>query len=210
MQCLDDLDYPYELIENVEQARQRAGQGPHDLVVIMDSKDFTAAELLRDFRKAGSNDPVLVILDNEDRENIVKAFDAGADQVVDCNASNREWAARVRSLLRQCDPTPGDTLTYEDVQIDLPPMRATRQGKVLNLKGKPYSLLEFFLRHPETVHSRERISKSVWDHNLDLFSNVIEVTISKLRAEVDKPFDTEYLHTVTGRGYIFSKTPPPK
>lgn len=206
--CVQMMGHVVDLRMSTSNALEAGLKGEQDLVVVRDHGDFVAAEFVREFREQGYCKPVLVMTGDNNQDSKIEALEAGADQVAGNNADCDEWAARVRSLLRNCDPQKGDTLVYEDVEIDLLTMTVTRGGKVLDLRGKPYSLLEFFMRNPEKVHSRERIGQSVWDCNLDLFSNVIDVTLSKLRARLDRGFDPPYLHTVVGSGYMLGKNPP--
>ena len=64
------------------------------------------------------------------------------------------------------------------------------------------AVLAFLLRHPGEVISRTRLAEEVWDENFDSFSNVIDVTLSHLRAKVDRGFDAPLIHTVRGAGYV--------
>lgn len=214
-EVFDDLTHCLQMMGHVvdPQSTPRDGiaaglNGKQDLVIIMDHDSFVAADFIRDFRDRGYCDPVLIVTGDDEEESRIAGFNAGADQVVGSNADCDEWAARVRTLLRNCRPYVADRLTYGDVTINLHTMTVTRDGRVLDVRGKPFALLEFFLRNPEKVHTRERIADSVWDRNFDLFSNVIEVTVSKLRAQLDNDFKLPLLHTVTGRGYMLGDTPP--
>jgi len=153
-------------------------------------------------------EPVLLLsLDNYE-ETVTEAFDAGADQVMDPDHSFNELIARIRGLLRQCVPTLGDTLHYRDIEIDLSAMRTTHDGKSLGLIGKPFAMLELFVRRPEKVLTPEEIGESAWDRDFDLFSNLADVTVSKVRQQLDKLFDVPYPHIVVGSGYVLSRIPP--
>lgn len=179
-----------------------------DLLVVMDHNGFRAAEFIRKFRLAGHATLVLALVGEPSESLVVEALLAGADQVSRCDASHDEWAARVLALLRYGRSTTADRLTYRTLMIEPSTMTATRDEKVLPLIGKPFALLEFFIRNPDTVHSRERIGESVWDRNLDIFSNVIDVTVSKMRKCVDHEFPRPYIHTVVGSGYMLCDHAP--
>ena len=205
--CMAEMGHVTEVFVELTAATAAAMAEPQDLVVLMDRAGFDAVSFIRHFREAGYEDPVLIISRDDAEASRIAAFDAGADQVCSDSAGCEEWQARVRTLLRHCKPQVADVLTYGELKIDLSRRVITRDGKVLQLKGKPFSLLEFFVRRPEVVHSRERIARSVWDQDFDLFSNVIEVTMSKVRSQVDRNFDPPYLHTVSGHGYTLDKNP---
>ncbi|MEM8739042.1 MAG: response regulator transcription factor [Planctomycetota bacterium] len=201
--------YAVDLATDAADAEERATTGDYDAILTKETEPsgLDALRVTRRLRNADVGEPLLVVPEEADEATTVEAFDSGADQVLDPERSFAELLSRVRGLLRQCAPMPGDTLRYLDIEMDLRRLSASRAGRPLGLVGKPYSVLEFFLRSPERVHSREAIGRSVWDENFDPFSNVIDVTVSKLRRELDKPFDKPYLHTVVGRGYLLGERP---
>ena len=205
--CMQMMGHVADVYIDLSEATRLAMQGDHDLVVLIDHDEFEADKFMRAFREGGYDDPVLLIMRDDQEDTRIAAFEAGADQVCNFSADCDEWAPRVRTLLRHCKPQVADTLTYGQIKMDLAKHMVTRGNHILDLKGKPYSLLEFFMRNPEVVHSRERIAKSVWDQNFDLFSNVIEVTVSKLRAQIDRDFEPPYLHTISGHGYCLDRNP---
>ena len=191
-------------------AAERAASGGYDAIVAGEpgTPMDRAVRVTRRLREADVGEPLLIVADGAGEAQVVEAFDAGADQVMDAQRGCDEFVARVRGLLRQCHATVGDTLSYGEVAMDLTQMAATRQGKVLELLGKPFALLEYFVRNPERVCDRHTIGRGVWNQEFDADSNVIDVTISKLRQQLDKPFECPYLHTVVGKGYYFGSNPP--
>ncbi len=167
-----------------------------------------AVQVTRQLRDAEVGKPLMVVAEDVQEAEVIEAFDAGADQVMDAERSFKEFISRVRGLLRQCQASAGVELTYRDVRMDLRQMHTTREGKSLELLGKPFALLEYFMRNPEQVCERNTIGQAVWNQEFDADSNVIDVTISKVRQQLDKPFNSPYLHTVVGKGYYFGKQPP--
>lgn len=208
---LQKFNYAVDIASCAAEAESMIHDGAYDAVVAQEGGSahiVDAVKVTRRLRDAKLSKPVLVVPEAYEEPVITEAFDAGADQVMDPHHSFNELLARIRGLLRQCEATPGEQLSYRDVEIDLTKLVATRAGKPLGLIGKPFAMLEFFLRHPEKVLSRESIGHSVWDRNFDPFSNVIDVTVSKVRQRLDKPFEKPYLHTVVGSGYMLSEKPP--
>lgn len=202
--------YAVDIATNAADALQLAETDEYDAILAEDgdSNRLDAIKLTRRIRNADVGDPILLVPEEDDEATVTKAFDAGVDQVMDPDHSFNELVSRVRGLLRQCVSTPGDAVSYRDIEIDLSSLKATRDGKPLGLIGKPFAMLELFVRRPEKVLTREEIGESVWDRNFDPFSNVIDVTVSKVRQQLDKPFDVPYLHTVVGSGYMLNHQPP--
>lgn len=204
------LGYAVDVAQSTTEAQHLGETGDYDAILAQEgeSQRLDAIKLTRRLRNADVGEPILLVPETDDEATVTQAFDAGADQVMDPEHTFKELAARVRGLLRQCKPTTADVLSYRDVQIDLSPLRATRAGRPLGLTGKPFAMLELFVRRPEKVLTRQEIGESVWDRNFDPFSNVIDVTVSKVRQQLDKPFDTAYLHTIVGSGYMLNHQRP--
>jgi two-component system copper resistance phosphate regulon response regulator CusR len=80
--------------------------------------------------------------------------------------------------------------------------KVVRANVELNLTAKEFSLLEYFMRHPNRPLTRVEISEHVWDVNFDTNTNVIDVYINMLRKKLDSPFEKKLIHTMVGYGYI--------
>lgn len=160
-------------------------------------------ELLKRLRARGSTLPVLVLTGRDAVDDRVAGLDAGADDYVVKPCALTELLARLRALVRRGGGT-GPVLRYADLELD--PARGTvaRGGRRLDLRPREYGLLEFFLRRPEQVLSRQTIYEHVWDHDFDGLSNVLEVYVRYLRTKLEDP-GTRLLHTVRGRGYVLRR-----
>jgi two-component system copper resistance phosphate regulon response regulator CusR len=158
--------------------------------------------LLRRFRKAGHQTPVLFLTARDAVPDRVRGLDAGADDYLCKPFACDELLARIRVLLRHRDRTAGTLLSFGDVRIDLATQRAERAGQPLDLKAKEQALLVFFLRHPNEVLSRTRIYEHVWDEHYDGLSNTLEVHIMELRRKLEAR-GPRLIHTLRGRGYLF-------
>jgi DNA-binding response OmpR family regulator len=80
-----------------------------------------------------------------------------------------------------------------------------RRGKEIELTGKEYALLEYFMRNPDKVLTRTMISEHVWDYHFDSMTNVVDVYVNYLRKKIDKDIDPKLIHTIRGVGYIMKK-----
>ena len=78
-----------------------------------------------------------------------------------------------------------------------------RAGRTIQLTTKEFALLEFFVRHCDTVVDRAAITAHVWDANHDPFTNVLEVLVRRLRRKLDDGFEPKLIHTYRGAGYRF-------
>ena len=205
IKCMKSLGHVTEFYCIEKTAIDEISAGHLDLVVVLDQDRFEACPFIRKLRVSKFAGLILAMARDNSAARRIETFSAGADQVAGPDATCEELAARVLSLLRYRQPTTSDHLCYEDLHVHPAARRIRRDDKELTLKGKPFELLEFFVRNPERVHSRQEIGESVWDQNFDIFSNVIDVTVSKVRAKIDRGFDCRYLQTVVGHGYMLRK-----
>jgi two-component system copper resistance phosphate regulon response regulator CusR len=111
----------------------------------------------------------------------------------------------VRSVLRRGPDRRPDVLRVADLVVDLARHRALRSGRKLELTPKEFSLLTLLARHPGEVLTRTLIAEQVWDAAFDCDSNVVDVSIRRLRQKVDEPFGEHLIHTVRGVGYVLER-----
>ena len=88
-----------------------------------------------------------------------------------------------------------------DLEMDLMRRKVTRGGQHIDLLPREFALLEHLLRRKGRVQTRTMLLEAVWDISFDPQTNVVETHISRLRAKVDRPFETELIKTVRGSGY---------
>ena len=160
-------------------------------------------ELLRGLRARGSTLPVLVLTGRDAVEDRVAGLDAGADDYLVKPCALAELLARLRALLRRGGGS-GPVLRFADVELDPARGTASRGGKRLELRPREHALLEFFLRHPEQVLTRAVVYESVWDHDYEGLSNVLDVYVGYLRQKLEAA-GPRLLHTVRGRGYVLRR-----
>ncbi len=89
-----------------------------------------------------------------------------------------------------------------DLGLDMVSHKVSRNGEEIELTGKEYSLLEYFMRNEGKVLTRTMIAEHVWDYNFDTFTNVIDVYVNHLRKKIDKKYPAKLLHTLRGVGYV--------
>jgi two-component system copper resistance phosphate regulon response regulator CusR len=181
--------------------------GPWDLVLLdwwLPGPD--GLTLLRRFRRAGHDAPVLFLTARDAVSDRVRGLDSGADDYLCKPFAFDELLARVRALTRRQERGTDSVLSYADVRVDLATQRAERAGQRLDLTAKEQALLVLFLRHPGEVLSRTRIYERVWDERYDGLSNTLEVHIVELRRKLEA-HGPRLLHTRRGRGYVFEDAP---
>lgn len=162
--------------------------------------------LLKKFRQAGCDTPVLMLTARDAVSDRVRGLDGGANDYLCKPFAFEELLARVRALTRRPGSTVGTVLAHAGVQVDLTTHRAERDGHKLDLTAKEEALLVFFLRHPDEVLSRTRIYEAVWDERYDGLSNTLEVHVMELRKKLEA-HGPRLIRTLRNRGYAFGPEP---
>jgi len=158
-------------------------------------------QVCRELRLKGIRTPVLMLTARDTVEDRVTGLDTGADDYLVKPFALPELRARLRALLRRDAPEKTGELKVADLVLDPATHRVERSGKPIELTSKEFALLEYFMRNPERLITREMAEEHVWDYDFEGVSNVIDVYIRRLRRKVDDPFETKLLETVRGSGY---------
>lgn len=178
----------------------------YDLVVLDWSIPApTGIELLRQWRESGDETPVLMLTGRRAIEDRVSGLDSGADDYLVKPFSLREFMARVRGLLRRRHRPLQGELRAADVCMNRASRQVTVDNQPVELTPKEFAILEYFLRRPEEVVTRGDLIDHVWDDSFDASSNVVDVTVYRLRGKIDGNRDERILHTVKGVGYILKR-----
>lgn len=168
-------------------------------------------EVSRLIRKSRPGIPILMLTALGTTDDKVEGFDAGADDYLVKPFEFRELHARVRALMKRAERLADDKdsgnhrLEYDEITMDLNAKAVNRNSVELNLTPREFNLLEFLMRNPEKVLSRDQIAREVWDTHFDTGTNFIDVYINYLRKKIDKPFDHRLIHTKTGMGFVLKR-----
>lgn len=193
-----------------EAALRQARIEPYD-VVILDLRlpDVDGLDVCRRLRGGGFTSPVLMATARDAVQDRVAGLDTGADDYIVKPYALEELVARVRALLRRPRDVMPVTLRAGDLELDTAARRARRADRTIELTTKEYAVLEVFLRHPDEVLTREKISAHAWDESYDPFSNVVDVYVMRLRRKLEADGGSALISTVRGAGYRLSAEPAP-
>jgi DNA-binding response OmpR family regulator len=205
---LSDEGFTVSYATDGDAAREALRGHEWDLVILdwwLPSTDGLA--VLKGHRGEGGTTPVLFLTARDAVSDRVRGLDGGADDYLCKPFAFEELLARTRALVRRGRPVAVTTLSYRDVRVDLVAQRAERGGHPLNLTGKEFALLVFFLRHPDEVLSRTRIYGNIWGEDYDFISNTLDVHIKELRRALEAR-GPRLIQTVRGRGYSLGDPHP--
>lgn len=172
------------------------------LDVMMPEMDgFTVCSKLR---KEGIKTPILMLTAKSQNFDIVNGLDHGADDYLAKPFSFDVLLARIRALIRRPKESLGEIISVGDLRLDPATKIVTRSKKEIVLSQKEFAILEYMMRNPNRVLSKNNIISHVWDFDSDVLPNNVEVFINFLRNKVDKPFKKQLIQTVRGFGYKIS------
>lgn len=202
---LREQGYAVDTSTDGECALYQASINNYDLVILdvmLPRKD--GFEVCREMRAVGSIVPVLMLTARDAVDDRIVGLDSGADDYLTKPFDFRELLARARALLRRGEALHPETIKVGDLEIDMRAKRVRRDKRNIQLTVKEYALLEYLARNVDKVLSRADIAEHVWDQNFDVFSNLIEVYIQRLRRKIDDGHQPKLFQTRRGEGYVLT------
>jgi two-component system copper resistance phosphate regulon response regulator CusR len=167
-------------------------------------------EILKVLRERHMSIPVIILTGRDSVEDRVKGLESGADDYLVKPFAFPELIARVRALLRRDQQERETALSVADLRLDLNSRTVTREDVPILLTSKELELLEYLLRHRNSIVSREMLARDVWHvtERATPLDNVIDVHIAHLRRKIDESFPVKLLHTVRGVGFQLKEKNP--
>ena len=164
-----------------DDGRTRALLGSFDVIILdVMLPGGSGFDVCRDLRRRELATPILMLTARDTLDDRVLGLDAGADDYLVKPFAFRELLARVRALARRRPALVPETVTIDDLEVDLGSRRVTRAGRPIELTAKEFALLEFFVLNVDQVVERAAITAHVWDDNHDPFTNVLEVLVRQI------------------------------
>ena len=163
-------------------------------------------EACRRLRVRGDSTPILVLTAKDTIDDRVTGFEVGADDYLLKPFALRELLARVRALLRRCQP-PRDVLGYADLTLDATARRVTRDGEMIALTRIEFDLLELLLRNAGQVLGYDMIMDRVWGYGEAPASNALQVFVGFLRRKLEDGGRQRLVQNVRGIGYVLRAAP---
>lgn len=160
-------------------------------------------EICKKLRQNQIHTPIIMLTAKGELDDKIAGFSAGADDYLPKPFAFSELLARVRALTRRPKDNLGTVLNFSDLSLDTNLFEVKRAGQKISLSRKEFALLEFFLRHPNTILGKDQIIENVWNYESDVLPNTVEVYVGYLREKIDKPFpkNESLIQTVRGFGY---------
>jgi DNA-binding response OmpR family regulator len=201
-QGLSEQGIALDWVKSAEEAELMLARHAYDLMVLdIGLPGKSGVEFLRERRKNGDSTPVLFLTARGSVDDRVTGLESGGDDYLVKPFAFAELLARIRALSRRRPTAQSPLLKVADLEFDTVKRRARRAGKPLALSPKEAMLLEVLMRHAGEVVTRDMIAETVWDSGYNVFTNLIEVFVNRLRQKIDADPKNSLISTVRGVGY---------
>ena len=203
---LEEHRWAVDLATNGEEGERRATSEAYDLIVLdMRLPGKSGLDVLQTLRARGFERPVLVLTAQDAVDAKVATLRAGADDYVTKPFAFEELLARVEALARRPRSIASQTSTVGDLVIDQTTREVHRNGELIELTPKEYTVLEYLARHQGRVMSRTLITEYAWGYHFDPGTNIVDVVINHLRKKIDAKHARKLITTVRGVGYVLKE-----
>lgn len=150
--------------------------------------------------------PIIMITARGGEEERVRGLATGADDYIVKPFSVPELLARINALLRRSSPQlVTAVLKAGDLELDRTSHRVSRSGREVHLGPTEYRLLEYLMRHPGRVYSREQLLDGVWGNDVYVDERTVDVHVGRLRKAINRGRTADPIRTVRGAGYAFDE-----
>lgn len=194
------VDVAYEGVEGYDLASTE----DYDIIVLdLMLPGMDGMEICKKLREEKIHTPILILTAKGQLEDKVDGLNSGADDYLVKPFAFEELLARIRALIRRPKATNGTVLMVVDLTLNPLTYEVKRGDKEIRLSNKEFSLLEYLMRHPRQIFTKDQIIGHVWNYDADILPNTVEVYIGYLRNKIDRPFPKKpaLIHTVRGFGY---------
>lgn len=200
--ALSQAGHIVDAIIDGETAQWLISQKDYDLLILdwMLPK-VSGVSLCRQYRQTGKTAPVLMLTAKDTTVDKVNGLDAGADDYLVKPVDVIELLARVRALGRRSPLWQGDILTTADLKLHLTTLNLERERVTIQLSVREFQLMEYLMRHPRQVLSRDQIERALWEWGTEPESNAVTTLVRRLRQRLQAVGAKDWLETVYGMGY---------
>jgi DNA-binding response OmpR family regulator len=201
-QALRERSYGTTWVRTCKEARDALCETNHDAVILdLGLSDGDGLDLLRQWRRAGFNEPVLILSARDAVQDRIKGLDLGADDYLSKPFSLEELLARLRSLLRRQSVVKEAVLEHRGIKLDLVGRTVHLDGTPVDLTSREFALLEIFMQNVGRILSRRHICEKCWSSDYDHEANLLDVYMSRLRAKFEIVPGPPLFKTLRGVGY---------
>jgi len=199
---LREQGYAVDIAYDGDQGQYMAETTPYDLIlldILLPKK--TGLQVCGELRAKKATTPIIILTARDKVGDRVQGLDCGADDYLTKPFAFPELLARIRALLRRDMTDKSPKMSVGTLVMDPVTRQVTQGDKVISLTSKEFTLLEYFMRHPNMLLTRTMLEQHAWDYEFDGESNLIDVYIRRIRNKIDIKGRESLIETTRGAGY---------
>ncbi len=194
----EEEGYTVETATDGEDGEYLATQNSYDVIILDWMLPYkNGIEILQSIKKNNIPTPTIMLTAKSEIDDKVLGLTTGADDYMSKPFSFKELQARVLALYRRSVSLGNNTITIQDITIDIDKKEVSKNGEPLKLTQKEYELLLFLVKNKNALVSNQMIQEQLWNEEEFINSNVIQVTIYNLRKKIGK----DLISSSRGLGY---------
>ncbi|MDA0870139.1 MAG: phosphate regulon transcriptional regulator PhoB [Proteobacteria bacterium] len=202
---LEKEGYTIIISQNGEDGIEQVKKNLPDLVILdwmlPDLSGIAVCDLIKREPRLKSI-PVIMLTAKSEETDKIRGFETGADDYVTKPFSTKELVLRVQALLKRAKPSLiEDIVVFRDLKIDRLSRRVYRGDNQIKLGPTEYNLLNFFIKNPSRVYSREQLLNQVWGNAIYVETRTVDVHIRRLRKAINLEGKVDLIRTVRSAGY---------
>lgn len=204
---LSQEGFSVDIVFNGDDGLDQATLIDYDVIVLdLMLPGISGLEVCKQLREQDVHTPVLMLTAKSQLTDKLLGFKVGADDYLTKPFAFEELLARINSLSKKNTKNNYSVLQLDDLTMNTKTFEVRRNGVDISLTSREFTLLEYFLRHPKQILTKEQIIGYVWDYESNILPNTVEVYIKKLRQKIDQslPDRKPLLETIRGFGYRLS------
>lgn len=199
--ALQRESYTVDTSLSLKEAFNNFYENEYSLIVLdVNLPDGNGFDFCKQIRDEEFLTPILMLTARDSVNDRVLGLNTGADDYLVKPFSTSELFARIKALIRRSANKSSNILVVKDLKLDLSKKLVTKKEVEVNLSSKEYSLLEYLLLNKEKILSKTDLLNHVWESDVDIETNVVDVYIGYLRKKLGK----DYIKTTRGMGYKIS------
>lgn len=199
---LDDFADVMQVFDG-EEGLYEAESGVYDLILLdLMLPEKGGFQVLKELREQGITTPVLIMTAKESLDDKGHGFELGADDYLTKPFYLEELKMRIQALLKRSGKFNDNTLSYHELTADTSTNTTTVNGEKVELLGKEFDLLVYFLQNQNVIVPKSQIFDRIWGFDSDTTISVVEVYVSKIRKKLKGTSFAKNLQTLRSVGYI--------